>query len=242
MGLDLAEMVMDIEDAFGIVIPDDVLLTSTVGELTDFVRQQLEENHERKCYSGFCFYRLREALCTVSGRDKRTIRPSTALIEIVAAADPSVFYRDVRNALGEYKKLLSEFWCGLRVPEHPLSIAVLCSGFSLIVMSIAGLPIPWWISVPAPILILVMAEMIESRMGPTPGSIFYRSSFPRMCTTVGDVARVMATKLTPEEMGGALPLPSEIETRVKTIIAQIINVPVEKIKNTDRFVQDLGMD
>lgn len=49
MGLDLAEMIMDVEDAFGITIPEEDLTFATVGELTDYIQTQLQEiNNSRK--------------------------------------------------------------------------------------------------------------------------------------------------------------------------------------------------
>ncbi len=239
MGLDIAETVIEVEDAFGIEIPEDTDTIFTVGDLIAFVQSQLDEARKTKCYSSFCFYRLREAFCTVSGKEKRSIRPSTPITEILPEKDEAVFFQTVRDALGKWQGLLPKK--GLLRQYSPHWVSRICRwlGVASVLLMIFGV-IPWWLMLCALFLFFILAGEIDYQANTSPGTLFRKTRFIRR-GTVGDVARVMSTRLGPEDMGGEFPLPTEIEIRIKTIISEIINVSIDKIKNTDRFVEDLGM-
>src|SRR5687768_4924872 len=80
MGLQGVELVMAIEDEFGISIPDhDASRLETVGQIYDYVRQRLSATRGPRCVSQATFYRVRAALAALTGVPQATIRPATPL-------------------------------------------------------------------------------------------------------------------------------------------------------------------
>jgi hypothetical protein len=87
MGLEDVELIMELEDEFGIDIKDeDIANVRTVGALYDVVMAKLAlPAAEGACLSGRVFYRLRRGLQEVGGLDRRRIRPGTPLTELIPA-------------------------------------------------------------------------------------------------------------------------------------------------------------
>jgi hypothetical protein len=89
VGLDIVEMIMDIEDEFAIAIDDrDASSIETVGQLFDHVVQSLHRNPARKitpCASARCFYNVRRALRADRAVRAVRVRPDTTLDELVSA-------------------------------------------------------------------------------------------------------------------------------------------------------------
>jgi hypothetical protein len=65
MGLDSVELLVYVEDQFGIEIPDlEAEKIITVGEFAEAVFSKIKLNPSEKCFSQIVFYRLRKALET----------------------------------------------------------------------------------------------------------------------------------------------------------------------------------
>ena len=66
MGLDVAELILEIEDTFGITIPEraEPPVIATVGDLYRFILERLAESEPEtsRCRSAAIFYRFRRAL------------------------------------------------------------------------------------------------------------------------------------------------------------------------------------
>ena len=82
MGLDTAELVMNVEDAFDIKIPDDQSpALTTVGELYDYILAQTELPLTGTCLTAAAFYELRAGLADLGVTTR--FAPSTKLVEIL---------------------------------------------------------------------------------------------------------------------------------------------------------------
>lgn len=78
MGLDTVELLMDVEESFGIEIPDDdAQLIVTVGDLFEFIKSQAELAPAGTCLTAATFYDIRRAF-QQSGIHER-FGPSTQL-------------------------------------------------------------------------------------------------------------------------------------------------------------------
>lgn len=63
MGLDSVELILSIEEEFGIEFPDEVLdKITTVGQIYDYLREQLRSIPSSTCFTQRLFYRLRRAI------------------------------------------------------------------------------------------------------------------------------------------------------------------------------------
>jgi len=84
MGLDTVELVMEIEDEFGIGIPDaDAELIQTVGQLHAYICGRLRPRGETPCPSARAFYQFRRALLARQPLPRRCVRPSSRVSRLL---------------------------------------------------------------------------------------------------------------------------------------------------------------
>ena len=104
MGLELVELVMAIEDAFGLTIPDDeASRLETVGQVTDYVVACLRDRAgppAGPCPSARTFYRLRRELTTRLGVPRPAVRPGRPIGELIPAGFGRWRWPAVARAVG----------------------------------------------------------------------------------------------------------------------------------------------
>ena len=84
MGLDLVELVMEVEETFGFSIRDeDAAKLDTVGKLYDYILANRFEGKEQGCLSNVTFYKLRRALLSVLPIARSDVRLSSDLKKII---------------------------------------------------------------------------------------------------------------------------------------------------------------
>ena len=89
MGLDTVELVMEVEERFGIELPDEELELDirTVGDLEQLIsRRYSEKCSTTDCNSQKAFYRLRKALVEELGLERKQIKPDTPTEEVFPEA------------------------------------------------------------------------------------------------------------------------------------------------------------
>lgn len=80
MGLDTVELLMSIEEEFGINIPDEeVTCIYTMGQMRDYLEKHLRDREKVHCLSQRGFYILRRALMTTGGFKRNEIRPASEI-------------------------------------------------------------------------------------------------------------------------------------------------------------------
>lgn len=100
MGLDSIELVMEIEKAFDISIPDqEAEKIRTVGDLHNTVWSHLTERHSSRCNSQILFYKLRKNLADNFGIEKQSFKTDTLLNTVFPQNDRRNRYTDFENAL-----------------------------------------------------------------------------------------------------------------------------------------------
>ena len=84
MGMDIVDMVLDVEERFGISLPDvECQNVATVEGLHQLVLSKLDKADQMKCLTSATFYRIRKVIAETIEADKRTLRPDTALQEML---------------------------------------------------------------------------------------------------------------------------------------------------------------
>lgn len=79
MGLDSVEILMKVEDTFGIKIPDqEAEKILTVGDFHNSVWRHLSEKHSDKCKSQNLFYKLRKSFADISGFSPQNLKLDTS--------------------------------------------------------------------------------------------------------------------------------------------------------------------
>ena len=100
MGLDAVELVMRVEEEFGIEIVDaEAGEVATVGNLHHLVMSKLTSEHEGICLTSTAFYRTRKALTKVLKIPKQRISPATPLNDLVDEENRAQIWASIRNAI-----------------------------------------------------------------------------------------------------------------------------------------------
>lgn len=156
MGLALVEMIMDVEEHFGIEIPDeDAAEIRTVGALHSYLLQRLAEKHpggsQSVCPSGHAFYQARRTLMDQFGVPRSRIRPDSRLDDLLPR-------RGRREAWGRFGGAIGLHLPALSLPYEARVLATvglsICYGFfiawveprlglSLLAAGVLGF-VAWW--------------------------------------------------------------------------------------------------
>jgi len=100
MGLDSIELLMEVEKAFDIRIPDsEAEKIRTVGDFHNTVWHHLTERHSSRCNSQILFYKLRKNFADSFGIEKKTFKKDTILNNNVPQNDRRNNYLDLGNTL-----------------------------------------------------------------------------------------------------------------------------------------------
>lgn len=135
MGLDGVELVMEIEEEFGIRLTDDeVAPVETVGQIIQLVESKITPESRQKL--GAAFYRLRQVIADSVLIDKRLIRPTTDLRPFIPVSQVSSVWRELHEA-------------GFHVPSLTLSkrgvlvFVTLWLMFMILAIKAVNYLIPW---------------------------------------------------------------------------------------------------
>ena len=110
MGLDTVELVMDVEESFGIEIPDDdAQQIVTVGDLFEFVKSRAELAPAGTCLTAATFYDIRRGF-QESGITER-FGPSTPVVDIAPDRNRRSFWSKLsRNTKLRFPDLVRPSW------------------------------------------------------------------------------------------------------------------------------------
>ena len=219
MGLDSVELVMAIEDEFGICIRDeDAEKMLTPGHIADYVMNLVQTEGYSGCPSQIGFYRVRTALMNAFGLPRKAIRPD-ALMQELLSGDIKENWKKLRDALQ------TEHFPTLRRTNALLA-------FVLGMPAIVALPLLFVGVKPSAVLLSYCgAALLANTLTGSMGTVV-----PQSCRTVGRliryVPRPVAVRWTRKE----------VLARIFDITSEHLGVPLEKIREDSRFVDDLGMN
>jgi hypothetical protein len=169
------------------------------------------------CPTARTFYRLRRELVEVLGMDRRDVRPSTRLEDLIPAHQRRAVWKHLRRR-------------GLALPRlglHPRVSRIAAAGFAVgavllgillqnLLALLATLRLGW------AVWLVTRPLAVHIRCGPV---------------TLGDAVLY----LTPfKENPGHHWSYAEIATMVRLVVSAQLGVPLEEVKPESRFVEDLG--
>jgi acyl carrier protein len=100
MSLDLCELVLEIEETFGVTITGrDAERIHTVGDLYEYLLDQRTRSMAGVCPSGAAFYRARRAVCDLFGARRCDVSPRSAIEELLPARGRRGHWRRFCKAL-----------------------------------------------------------------------------------------------------------------------------------------------
>lgn len=232
MGLDGVEIVMAAEDSFGVDLPDDeVSKVKTVGDFYDLVTTKLQDRASSICLTSNAFYRTRRAIMDAIGVDRRDIRPSTHVLDLLAGRGVVTTWRQVERSIR------------LRIPKlaHPnlvtlaiVAVSILLTAYTL---SIVSTWIGQWVYLGSLFLWVGFVLALYSISAPLANQL------PAPAYSVGDLARdVLALnhRQIADDIGSW-----NADEAWETICRLVVNqtgVARENITRDATFVEDLGID
>ena len=102
MGLDLIELTIRIEDAFGIPIPDEIAADLTTPRQVKFyILSQLKLAERKTCMSQQAFYLLRRQLLPVLGIQRSDFYPASNLAQLIPIEDRIPTWTTIRSIIGD---------------------------------------------------------------------------------------------------------------------------------------------
>lgn len=228
MGMDGVEILVEVEDAFGVALDDRrVADVRTVGDLVDLVHAVAPRASQERCLSALAFWRLRAALGAL-GVARSRVRPRTPLGEVVWSTELCASQR--RAA---WRRLADEL--GLDLPPLVRSRALVavittaCLG-ALVGVLLAGSP-AWFAAAAAVGLALLLAVATRPLRGTPP------------VATVGDLARTLVVRQAARIVAPAGGFTrAQVEAIVRRIVAEHQGLPLQRVTLEARFVDDLGID
>jgi hypothetical protein len=100
MGLDGVELIMELEERFGIELPDDELEgTLTIADLHRLIAGKLAHREAWPCLTSVLFLRTRKALVDLTGADRRDISPRTDTAGLLPTQDRRATWDALGRAL-----------------------------------------------------------------------------------------------------------------------------------------------
>jgi acyl carrier protein len=230
MGLDLVELAVRFEEAFGIAIPDEVAAELTTPRRVSFyVLSQLNLAEQTACASQQAFYFLRREFVPALGIHRTDFRPTSNLAELLPVENRKQIWTTVRGKLGDaaLPDLVRPRWVFLIVV--PLTIVATVTAF----LAAASLTRSAGAALFVAVVVFVGAGLL--------GAILTRSmerEFRKEYANPGDLANYAALH-SPHSFKREWTR-QEIDQTVRRII--IDQTGVDNFTEDSRFIEDMHLD
>lgn len=227
MGLDAVELMMDVEDHFGItLLHDETASIRTVGDLVALVRKRVEAASTGRCFSLPAFLSLRKLVHEIAGDNRMRIRPRDYVVDILTCAQRKMLWRRLPELIGDIPE-------SLRRPKA-IRILLVCCTLFLFAAAFYRASVEWAV-LP---LTLFIAIVLVFALG-VATTAFQVVPTDNMAT-FGDITRKIVSR---EACTVNIHLPDDaaILNELKPIIANLLKVDPSNIVMNARLVEDLGM-
>ena len=223
MGLDLVELVLEVEDAYGMSISDkDSETIDTAGKLYDYILAHRFQGMEETCLSSAAFYRLRRGMMSVLGVSRKNVQLSANLSSLIPTRRRQV-WRELQTALA------------LRLPdlERPIWVTTIATLAALAPALALGI----WLRSYLAVLIVACALGCALYRITEPLEVEFQTKF----ATVGQlVKQIVATNFGAISDQCRRSNAEELWESLRTLIAQTLGVSPNQITKQSHFVKDLG--
>jgi acyl carrier protein len=233
MGLDSVELIIEIEKAFAIKIPDEEAeKLITVGDVHNWVWNHIEQKNSTKCISQVLFYKLRKYISHKNGMPLRTVNFDTSLNGVIPWKDRKKEYAHFAESTGLRlpKLVLSNSWNAL------LNVVGVISFFGGLIFALAKIMFfnsAAWVMI-IPLLGLVLMTLLSMLLHPKRTHIHPDSlkAFTKKTITL-NYSFLTQTHGTNRK---------DVEDMINQIIADTIGVDLAEITPEKSFTDDLGVD
>jgi acyl carrier protein len=233
MGLDIVEMVMEVEDAFDVRIPDNLASQIvTVGDLYDFIISARGETADPRqtCLSAATFFMIRRALVSELGVERRALRPATLVDQALPAPGRRRIWRSLQSRID------------LKLPAlcRPQWLVVLSTAGVVVAASLPGLLVyrEWGANAAVAVALASLVPLgLASAVATRPFTTRPHANF---ATFRGLSHVVLAHNYTKISGMFAAWNPTDVWNALQIIIAEQLGVPRESVTRDASFVKDLG--
>lgn len=233
MGLDSVELIMEIEKAFAIKIPDEEAeKLITVGDVHNWVWNHIEEKNSTKCTSQVLFYKLRKYISNKNGMPLHMINPDLSLNGVLTWKDRKKEYAHFAESTGLRlpKLVLSNSWNTL------LNVVGVISFFGGLIFALAKIMFfnsGTWVMI-VPLLGLLLMALLSMVLHPKRIHIHPDSlkAFTKKTLTLN------YSFLTREHGTNRM----DVEDMINQIIVDKIGVDLAEISPEKSLTDDLGVD
>lgn len=247
MGLDSVELILIVEDTFGVSIRDDEAgSVRTVGELSELVWSKLKDRSETTnapCASQHAFYQLRKAGKQLFDIPRKRFTPSTKLTELLLPEQRSAKWTSLKEACG------AQVWPELLLPTSVSWLRLLLFLFSFysgVVIYRRTWPFLWQRDFPAQpmwywlagvgFVLAVWANVYIGRRDDL------RKQFPHHLQTAGQLSEYVAVNNPSSFPEYRLTWTRErVGIRIREILREEFGI-TKAAEDSDAFVDDLGID
>lgn len=222
MGLDAVELILSIEEEFGINISDadaEHLVTPRI--LSDYVINRIGSvgGTKGRCLSQAGFYQIRSALVRQFGARRNEVRPDSPIRNFLNH-NIRKQWKQLKDAIDA--KQLPGLQCSRSI-AYPVQIVMPFGGLTLLV--IAGAP--GWVLMFSLFALWIFSVIVIDRLG---------NIVPENLATVG--ALVPYVRIKNQEKWTS----EYVLQKVIQITAVQLGISIEKIHPDSHFVKDLGLD
>lgn len=230
MGLDGVELVMEIEDRFGVVITDaEASQFRTVGDVVGLLNSRIEAAKSGHCATLAAFLSLRGLVRDVVGDAEFSVRPKDAVAAKLSTSQRRRLWRQAPKAL----EICLE---PLRAPR--MIRATFTANACLIVVAAVAAGGPWANDFIPPVLLVFLGALllIASFLAVQP----FRTVPPESWSTFGAIARQIARK-TAASNNLHLRDDESILAELRPILTNVLGVAPDRVTADARLVEDLGL-
>ncbi len=235
MGLDIVELVMEVEEEFEIVIKDcDAQQITTMGELHAYISVRTGTQRLEYCATSRTFYRLRRALMSGFELARKQVSPVAHMEDLITRQSRRDRWRVLAEALGGWKLP------SLKRPEWVFHGMVLLTavmfltavlGFSLYRLDRA-LAVVAFGAAAASAALLTLAMPATERLA---------VEFPSDCAEVGGLVRVLLRQNYGRLVAEAGGFPrDDVWVRLCKVVSENLGIDQKELTPDSRFVEDLG--
>lgn len=230
MGLDTVELIVALEDAFGIEIPDHAAVhLTTPRKVTDYVLCELKLVEQAPCMSQQAFYLLRRNLIPILGVGRAEFRPATRLEELIPIDNRVQTWARIRSEIGvmAVPDLVRPNWLFLLLSALTVLTAldVFINAAILFENGQVALFISLFVAVGVGYLSAVVTRPLKREFQPD-------------CAAAGDLANYLMLH-TPHVFKKEWTR-EEVATTVRGVVTEVTGV--QNFTDDSRFVEDLHLD
>lgn len=235
MGLDAVEIIMEIEDAFDIKIPDDkASQIVTVGDLYDYILELKRDTVSPRnvCLSAATFYLIRRAVCAELGLNPKAVRPRKTLNSTLPQNNRRPFWTELQTTIN------------LKLPRlaRPKWLVAIAASLSIAASAWIGFLVsPGWGHNGA-VGAFLAALFATGAFAAVITSPFQTQFRPAFATYRGLSHVVLAHNYATLNKQFNSWYPSDVWEAMKVIIVEQLGVRPEIVTKDARFFDDLGVN